>query len=98
MQPEVEFEWSSVKTATNLKKHGVSFLEAQTAFNDVNAYIQEDAAHSEEEPRETLMGFSDKNHLLVVSFTQRGPNRIRNINARRATRRELRIYEERSRF
>lgn len=53
---EIEFEWSDDKAETNLQKHGVTFEEASTAFNDEFAYIQEDEWHSDDEPREWLIG------------------------------------------
>jgi uncharacterized protein len=76
----------------------VSFDEAETVFDDAHAYTQEDELHSEVEPREWLIGYSNRNRLLIVSFVQRAPNRIHIISARVATRRERRIYEERARF
>lgn len=95
---EIEFEWSDEKAEANLQKHGVTFEEASTAFNDDLAYIQEDELHSDEEPREWLIGYSERNRLLMISFLQRAHDRIRIISARLVTRRERKIYEERKRF
>ncbi len=67
-------------------------------FDDDNAYIQPDELHSGDEPREWLVGYSAQNRLLIVSFVQRAHDRIRIISARTVTKRERRIYEERSRF
>ncbi len=94
----VEFEWSETKAAGNLKKHGVSFEEAETAFDDGHAYIQDDELHSDEEPREVLIGYSAHNRLLVVSFVQRAHDRIRIISTRVAVQKEREIYEETPRF
>jgi uncharacterized DUF497 family protein len=101
----VEFEWDPEKAASNLRKHRVSFDEAETVFDDVHAYIQEDELYSEVELREWLIGYSNRNRLLLVSFVQRAPDRIRLVSARVATRRvedtrqgERRIYEERASF
>lgn len=33
----LEFEWDIEKAARNLRKHGVSFEEAASVFNDVHA-------------------------------------------------------------
>jgi len=41
----VEFEWDSNKANINLRKHSVSFNEAQTVFNDPFAYIFDDEWH-----------------------------------------------------
>ncbi|MDE3087864.1 MAG: BrnT family toxin [Chloroflexota bacterium] len=90
----VEFEWSVTKAVSNLKKHGVSFEEAETAFDDTFAYIFDDEWHSAEEPREILIGYSDRNRLLFVSFVQRASEHIRIISARVADQKEHEDYEE----
>jgi len=95
---KIEFEWNDEKAALNLAKHGVSFEEAATAFDDEYAYLQEDALHSEDEPREWLIGYSNHNRLMIIAFIQRAHDNIRIISARLVTRRERKIYEERSRF
>jgi uncharacterized DUF497 family protein len=76
-----------------LKKHGVSFEEAKTVFDNVLAVIFDDEAHSLDEQREIIIGHSRRNRLLLVSFTER-PNAIRIISARIATRREHEDYEQ----
>lgn len=38
---ELRFEWGPRKAATNLRKHGVSFSEAQTAFTDEHGLYEE---------------------------------------------------------
>jgi len=82
---DIEFEWSGTKAAGNLKKHGDSFDEAETMFDDNHAYIQEDEPHSDDEPREIIIGYSEHNRLLMVSFVQRAVNPIRLISARPVT-------------
>jgi uncharacterized protein len=89
----LEFEWDPEKAASNRKKHGISFEEAATAFADPVAVIFDDEFHSAEEQREIIIGHSDKNRLLLVSFTERR-GAIRIISARRATKRERKDYEE----
>ncbi len=92
--PEFAFEWNPAKAAANLRRHGVSFQEAATVFDDMQAYIQDDEMHSEEGKRQVILGYSERNRLLIVSFVQRVPDRIRLITARVATTRERRMYEE----
>jgi hypothetical protein len=87
------FEWDPAKAAANLKKHGVSFEEAVTVFQDPLAKIHADPDHSEDELRQILIGHSAQNRVLLVSFTDRR-DRIRLISAREATRREHKEYEE----
>ncbi|NJN91098.1 MAG: BrnT family toxin [Leptolyngbyaceae cyanobacterium SL_5_14] len=89
----MEFEWGESKAAANLKKHGVSFEEAATVFDNVLAVIFDDEAHSEGERREIIIGHSQNNRLLLISFTERS-NVIRIISARLATRRERKDYEQ----
>ncbi len=90
----IEFEWNSEKAQFNLKKHGVSFEEAQTAFDDEFARIFDDPDHSLDEHREILIGQSEKNRLIFVSYTERESNRIRLISARKADAEERTVYEE----
>ena len=47
----LHFEWDPQKDLTNQKKHGVSFAEASTVFEDVNALVINDPEHSEDEGR-----------------------------------------------
>ena len=90
----LRFEWNEEKAVSNIKKHGVSFNEAQTVFYDRLAYIFDDEVHSENEPREIIIGHSSNNRLLLVCFTERAPVLIRIVSARRATKRERKDYEE----
>ena len=89
----MEFEWNTEKAEANLKKHEVSFDEAKTVFKDPLFVIFVDPDHSVEENRFIIMGESNQNRLLVVSFTGRPP-KTRLISARKATRVERRKYEE----
>jgi uncharacterized DUF497 family protein len=88
-----EFEWDAKKANGNLKKHGIAFEEALTVFADPLARIFDDPDHSEDEPRELIIGHSAQQRLLIVSFTDREP-RTRIIGARQATAHERRNYEQ----
>lgn len=87
------FEWDPVKAIANFAKHGVSFEEAATAFQDPLARIHADPHHSASESREILIGHSVRGRLILVAFTDR-QGRLRLISAREVTRRERRDYEE----
>ncbi len=87
------FEWHQNKARQNFMKHGVSFTEASTAFQDNLAITIPDPLHSNEEDRFVLVGYSEKNRLLVVIHTDRN-DRIRIISARLATKKERKKYEE----
>ncbi len=86
------FEWDKIKAEYNLKKHGIDFEEAKTVFLDDFARTFIDYEHSDNELREILFGFSNKNRLLIVSFTQRN-EKIRIISARKVTKNERKLYE-----
>ena len=90
----MRFEWHSGKAAANVRKHGISFGLAITAFDDPWALIAPDPRHSAGEKREWLIGEADTG-VLVVVFTRRGGGRVyRLISARRASRRERSMYEK----
>ena len=87
------FEWAENKEKVNLSKHKVSFAEAETVFYDQLAVTISDPDHSIEENRFIDIGTSDKNRILIVSYTERGES-IRIISARKATRSERKKYEK----
>ena len=89
----MQFEWNEEKAKSNLKKHEVSFEEAETVFDDPLFVIFADPDHSFEENRFIIMGESNQNRLLVVSYTERPP-KTRLISAREATHPERKKYEE----
>ncbi len=89
----VRFLWDRRKAASNERKHGVGFREATTVFDDSLSVAIRDPDHSVDEERFLLLGLSNRRRLLVVAHSERGES-IRIISARRANRRERRMYEE----
>ncbi|MBQ9763984.1 MAG: BrnT family toxin [Phascolarctobacterium sp.] len=90
---ELRFEWDENKNSINKRKHKVSFEEAKSVFEDVEALIIDDPEHSEQEERFIIMGFSSKARLLVVCHCYRANETIiRIISARKATERESMQY------
>ena len=89
----LRFAWDARKAAANLRKHGVSFAEAATAFGDPLSITIADPDHSVTETRFILIGRSRNDHLVVVAHMERGET-IRLISARPASRRERDRYEE----
>lgn len=88
------FDWDPSKDEANRRKHGVDFPEATTVFRDTLSSTIGDPDHSTPgEDRELTIGLSHRQRLIVVSHCKRGHN-VRIINARPATRRERRKYEE----
>ena len=89
----MEFEWNPNKAELNFKKHGVSFQEAATTFNDPLSVTFPDPDHSIGESRYVIIGISRFRQILVVAHTDR-EDKIRIITARKATRQERKFYEE----
>jgi uncharacterized protein len=90
----MKFEWDPNKAESNLQKHGISFDEAVTVFKDPLAHIFDDESHSEEEHREIIIGMSAVRRMILVCFVERLEDIVRIINARPATRQEIKDYEE----
>jgi hypothetical protein len=86
------FEWDQIKSEANVKKHGISFEEAKTVFNDPFALTVDDPDHSETEGRYIDVGLSGFGRLLIVWYTERNGN-IRIIGCRKASRNERNSYE-----
>ena len=86
------FEWDSEKATSNVHKHGVSFEEAATVFDDPFFVAFRSQRHSIDERRYVIIGMSSQECLLAVAFTE--PERIRIISARKLTSRERRNYEK----
>ena len=82
MASDLRFEWDARKAAANVKKHGVSFDEASTAFSDENALLIPDPDHSEDEARFILTGPEFKPQItrgrpLLPRGRGRDPDRLR---------------------
>ncbi len=92
----MEFEWNSKKAVRNLHKHGVSFEEAATVFDDPLATYYEDPDHSITERRCLTIGKSANGRLIHIAFADRA-ERIRIVQARKLTKNERRQYEEETR-
>ena len=89
----IEFAWDRRKARSNLAKHGVSFEEAQTVFQDESARLIDDPDHSQEEERVVLLGYSYQARCLIVSHCYRESGSvIRLISARHATAQEEAMY------
>ena len=89
----IKFDWDASKAALNLKKHDVSFDEAQSAFYDDFAMQFFDEDHSDHEDRFLLLGMSSEANLLLICHCERADGGvIRIISARKATKRESGFY------
>ena len=89
----IRFDWDPQKAAANLRKHKVSFEDAQSVFSDDRALLIDDPDHSEDEERFVLLGLSQSLRLLVVVHCYRAEGRvIRIISARKADADEQSIH------
>jgi hypothetical protein len=88
----MNIEYDEQKAFKNLKKHGVSFQEAEEALYDPFALVMDDEEAIDEE-RYFLLGKSKKERILMVVYALRYEDSIRIISARKATGKEKADYE-----
>lgn len=86
----MRFVWDQRKASANLKKHGVAFDEAESAFDDPLGAYYPDTLH---DARFILIGYSRRHRLLYVVHAEVTPDAIRIISARKATKHEKTRYE-----
>ena len=87
----MRIRFDPAKAAVNLRKHDVSFADAEGVLHDPLALTVEDES-SEGEQRFVSIGRGSGGDLLVVVWTQTGQDH-RLISARRPTRKERKCYE-----
>jgi uncharacterized protein len=87
----ITFEWDAEKARRNVEKHGITFEEASEAFFDPFCLSGEASVQGED--RDSLLGYSQSQRLLLVVHTDRS-KRTRIISARLATRAERKLYEQ----
>ena len=93
MLKEIRFNWDQWNIQKNELKHGVSRIEAESAFFDSEYKLFDDIKHSTAtEKRYILLGRSIENRVLMIGFTLRR-HEVRIITARPASRKERNIYE-----
>lgn len=85
----IMFEFDESKSATNLEKHSIDFVEAQLLWNDED--LLEIPAKTTDEPRSLVIGMIDDKYWSGV-ITYRD-NRIRIISVRRSRKEEVALYE-----
>ena len=91
----MRFEWDENKNRINRIKHGISFQEAETVFDDENAVVIYDDKHSMSEERFIIIGIDFNYRELTVCHCYRGKDdTIRIISARKASKNEFKLYWE----
>jgi uncharacterized protein len=90
--PAYRFEWDENKNRRNIRKHGFDFADAEEMFRGFLLFwpdVREDYGESRWAGIGAIRG-----RTAVVVFTERGPETIRIISLRKATRRESKRYKE----
>lgn len=87
----MRFQFDPAKAASNLKKHRISFADAEGVFYDPLA-LHQSSPDSELEERFVAVGMDTLGRILIVIYALRGEE-IRLISARRATPSEVKEYE-----
>ena len=88
----MHFEWDQRKAKANLRKHGVSFEDAVTVFDDPRVRLILDTGHSENEDRYWAIGISAASRILLVCHCYRSEDVVRVLSARKATSAEMKLY------
>ncbi len=86
------FEWDENKNRQNIKKHGFGLADAEEMFGGTFLFwpdVRKDYGKSRWTGIGTIRG-----RTAVVAFTERGPDTIRVISLRKATRHERKQYEK----
>ena len=89
----MKLEWNTQKAALNLKKHGVSFEDAELVFYDTGRIEAYDGREGYGEDRWATIGLPYSAVLFVV-YTVRHEETIRLISARKANANERKQYRE----
>lgn len=87
----IEFEWDEAKRLTNLRKHGIDFIEVPAVF-DGDTVTVEDDRYSYGEQRFVTFGLL-QGRVVAVVHTE-CEECIRIISVRKATNYEQRTYFE----
>jgi uncharacterized DUF497 family protein len=87
----MKYEWDEVKRQSNIKQHGVDFIDVLPLFNNLSSKKIEDNRRDYGEVRYILLGEINK-RLFQVAYTYRDSH-IRIISARKGNKREMRIFE-----
>ena len=85
------FQWDEGNSEKNWRRHRVTQAEAEQVFFNLPLLAQQDAGHSDREPRYFALGSTDARRELTIVLTLRGPL-LRVISARPMSRGERKVY------
>ena len=88
----MKFEWDEAKSEACFRERGFDFEYAAKAFFDPKRLVWADKRYSYGKDRYQLLG-QIENRLFVVVYTPRR-EALRIISARKANRREVKLYED----
>src|SRR5678809_546405 len=92
----LEFDWDDGNFEKNWIKHKVTAQEAEEVFADEHKTVFLNIKHLGKELRFFIIGTTYSNRLLSIAYTERN-EKVRVISARDANKKEVKIYEERTR-
>lgn len=88
----MDFEWDEAKNETNIRKHGIDFADVKDMFNHPMLTLLD---NREDYGEERWIGVGWIQQLMgVVIYVERHEDTIRIISARKATKHEVRHYEQ----
>ena len=87
------FDWDEGNRDKNWQKHRVSTAECEEVFFNLPLLLENDAGHSQLEPRFLALGQTNVGRPLFIVFTIR-QEKIRIISARDMSQRERDHYEQ----
>ena len=88
----MQFEWDENKNIANIHKHGINFADVVDMFNHPMLSLVDNSQYYEEE-RWIAIGLIQR-LIGVVVYTERHGDTIRIISARKATKHEVKRYEQ----
>ena len=96
----MEFEWDENKNQRNITKHGIDFQQVTKIFDDPNLLTYEDQRFSYGEIREISLGklllTTQQQVIIAIVVHTNRDGRIRLISARKASKKERKLYEQQS--
>lgn len=87
------FEWDEGNQDKNWQEHKVNNKESEEVFFNKPLIINFDKKHSKKEKRFQVLGKTNQERKLFISFTLRN-KKIRIISARDQSKKERKIYEK----
>jgi len=90
----MNFEWDEAKSEACFRERRFDFAFAARVFFDPNRLVEEDTRYSYGEERYEVTGRIDGRVYVIVYTPRHGAMRI--VSARKANKREVKQYENRS--